>query len=81
MGTAKHYTMAKTIGLANGSKRAIQRNMADHGVGTYMAQQKKWIKSESIKKRGVWGFKRRYYTLEDFKRYVFTDKCHFAYGL
>ena len=81
MGTAKHYTVAKIIGLANGSERAIQRNMADHGVGTYMAQQKKWIKSESIKKRGVWGFKRRYYTLEDFKRYVFTDECHFACGL
>jgi hypothetical protein len=33
-GTVSHYAVARSIGLANGSERAIQRNMAEHGVGT-----------------------------------------------
>jgi hypothetical protein len=33
-GTASHLANASAIGLANGSERAIQRNMAEHGVGT-----------------------------------------------
>ena len=48
-----HLAVASSLGLANGSERAIQRNMAEHGVGTYMAQQKKWIRQASIKKRGI----------------------------
>ncbi|KAF7502372.1 hypothetical protein GJ744_005975 [Endocarpon pusillum] len=36
-----HYRVAKTIGMATGSERAIQRNMADFSVGTYRALQKK----------------------------------------
>ncbi len=48
-------TIARAIGLANGSERSIQRNMAQHGVGTYMAQQKKFISTGSIEKRGIWG--------------------------
>jgi hypothetical protein len=59
-GTATHYANASAIGLANGSERAIQRNMAEHGVGTYLAQQKKYIHPVAVEKRGIWGFKRRY---------------------
>jgi hypothetical protein len=36
-GTAQHYTVASALGLANTSERAIQKNMAEHGVGTYIA--------------------------------------------
>ena len=36
-----HFKVAKTIGTVNGSERAIQRNMKDFGVGTYMIAQKK----------------------------------------
>jgi hypothetical protein len=59
-GTATHYSVASSIGLANRSERAIQRNMAEHGVGTYMAQQKKFIQQPSNQKRGLWAFERRY---------------------
>jgi hypothetical protein len=59
-GTATHYVNASAIGLANGSERAIQRNMAEHGVGTYVGQQKKYVHETSIEKRHIWGFERRY---------------------
>ncbi|KAF7501995.1 hypothetical protein GJ744_001009, partial [Endocarpon pusillum] len=39
--SSSHFKVAQTISLANGSERAIQRNMKDFGVGTYMAVQKK----------------------------------------
>jgi hypothetical protein len=41
--TARHYANASAIGLANRSERAVQRNIAEHGVGTYVTQQKKFI--------------------------------------
>jgi hypothetical protein len=31
-----YYAIARVIGLKEGSKRAIQRNMHNYGVGTYM---------------------------------------------
>jgi hypothetical protein len=49
--TVTYYANASAIGLANESERAIQRNMAEHGVGTYIAQQKKYISQPLIKKR------------------------------
>jgi hypothetical protein len=48
---SSHYAVAKAIGLENGSERAIQRNMTDYGVGTYAAQQKKFIRKASIEAR------------------------------
>ena len=51
---------AKALGLANGSERSVQRNMAKYRVGTYIAQQKKYISQPSIEKRELWGFERRY---------------------
>ena len=60
-GTQSHYANANAMGVAHGSERAIQRNMAQHGVGTYMALQKKYIKQTSIEQREIWGFKRRYW--------------------
>jgi hypothetical protein len=77
-GTATHYSIASSIGLANGSERAIQRNMAEHGVRTYMAQQKKFIQQPSIQKRGIWAFERRYPQKEQFYHYRYSDECHFA---
>ena len=61
-----HYRVAKKIGLAQGSERAIQRNMADFGVGTYRALQKKWLLDHLIKARNLWAYKRRYFHLKDF---------------
>jgi hypothetical protein len=51
--TASHYAIASSIGLAERSERAIQRNMAQFSVGTYRAQQKKYIHSKNIKIREV----------------------------
>ena len=45
---SSHYAITKVIGLEKGSERAIQRNMADYGVGIYAAQQKKYIRKASI---------------------------------
>jgi hypothetical protein len=80
-GIASHYAVASSIGLANGSERAIRRNMAEHGVGTYMAQQKKFIQQPSIEKRGLWGFERRYLKKEAYYYYRYSDESHFACGL
>jgi hypothetical protein len=46
--SSSHFTVAKIIRLANGSEHAIQRNMADHGVGIYMTVQKKWLNLTNI---------------------------------
>jgi DDE superfamily endonuclease len=73
--------VASAIGLANASERAIQKNMAEHGVGTYMTQQKKYISPASVSKRELWGFDRRRWHLEDFLNYRYSDECHFACGL
>jgi hypothetical protein len=80
-GTASHYANASAIGLGHGSERAIQRNMAEHGVGTYVAKQKKHIAQSSIEKRIIWGFERRHWVEKDFYGYRFSDECHFACGL
>ena len=78
---SSHYAVAKTIGLAGGSERAIQRNMADHGVGTYAAQQKKFIKKATVEKRLFWASDRRFWDLNAFKAYRYSDESHFACGL
>jgi hypothetical protein len=78
---SSHYANASAIGLANGSERAIQRNMAEHGVGTYRAQQKKFIHSKNIERRGIWAFERKYWKLKNFKHYRYSDECHFACAL
>jgi hypothetical protein len=80
-GTTSHFANASTIGLAHGSERAIQRNMLEHGVETYVAKQKKYISKSSIEKRMIWGFERRHWKLKDFKHYQFSDESHFACGL
>jgi hypothetical protein len=51
--SSSHYKVAKKIGLAEGSERAIQRNIADFGVGTYRALQKKWLLDYLIKVRNL----------------------------
>jgi hypothetical protein len=48
-----YYAIARAIGLGEGSERAIQQNMHNYGVGTYIAQQKKFILKSSMKKRGL----------------------------
>jgi hypothetical protein len=80
-GTTSHFANSSAIGLAHGSERAIQRNMAEHGVGTYIAKQKKYIAKSSIEKRVIWGFERRRWVAKDFYGYRFSDECHFACGL
>jgi hypothetical protein len=57
---SSHYANDSATGLANGSERAIQRNMAEHGVGTYRAQQKKFIYLNNVEKRGIQGLKHIY---------------------
>ncbi len=76
--SSSHFKVAKTIGLANGSERAIQRNMKNFGVGTYMAAQKKLLLSSHIETRCIWGFERRYWHLDQFKKYRWCDESHFA---
>jgi hypothetical protein len=67
--SSSHFKVAKTIGIANGSERAIQRNMKDFGVGTYMAAQKKMLSQAHIETQIIWGFERRYWQLDQFKKY------------
>jgi DDE superfamily endonuclease len=80
-GTASHLANARAISLANGSERAIQRNIAEYGVKTYVAKQKKYISKSSIEKRVIWGFERRRWLSKHFYGYRFSDECHFACGL
>ena len=79
--TASHLANASALGLAYRSERAIQRNMLEYGVGTYVAKQKKYISKSSIEKRAIWGFERRYWKENDFQHYGFSDESHFACGL
>jgi hypothetical protein len=67
--SSSHCKVAEHIGLANGSERAIQRNMADFRVGTYRAIQKKWLQDHSRIHRDLWAHDRRYYYVNDFKKY------------
>ena len=78
---SSHYRITKNIGLANGSEHAIQRNMADSGVGTYRALQKKWLPAHSVEARNLWTFEHRYYNQEDFKKHRWCDESHFVTGL
>jgi hypothetical protein len=55
--------------------------MADFGVGTYRVMQKKWLLDNSKLARGLWAYDRRYYHINDFKKYRWCDKSHFATGL
>jgi hypothetical protein len=57
---ATYFANINVLGLANGSKRVIQRNMAEYSIRTYMATQKKFIVKALIEKRGIWAFMRRY---------------------
>ncbi len=59
-GTASHLANASALGLTNKSERAIQRNMLEHKIETYIAKQKKYISKSSIEKRMIWEFERRH---------------------
>jgi hypothetical protein len=48
-----HLAVVSLFGLANRSERAIQQNIAEHGVGICIAQRKKFIRQTSIEKRGI----------------------------
>jgi hypothetical protein len=52
-GTTSHFANASAIGLAKGSERVIQRNIAEFGVETYITQQKKYIIKSLIKRRVI----------------------------
>ena len=44
MGTLPHKVVADYVGVSHDkSERTVQRNMADFGVGTYVAAQGKWL--------------------------------------
>ena len=58
--SSSHFKVTKNVGLVNGSERAIQRNMKNFDVGTYMAAQKKLFLPLHIEARCIWGFERRY---------------------
>jgi hypothetical protein len=64
--SSSHHSVAKKVGLVNGSERAIQRNMKNHGVGTYMAAQKKWLSQPSINARNIYAHNRRHWTEKEF---------------
>ncbi len=49
--SSSHFRMAKTIGLINDFERAIQRNMKNFGVETYMIAQKKMLSQAHIETR------------------------------
>ena len=59
--------MAKAIGLANGSERAIQRNMKNHGVGIYMTAQKKWLPQSTIDAQNIFAHDHQYWKEKDFQ--------------
>ena len=47
--TQSHYAVAVAEGVDNkASKRTVQRAMAQHGIGTYMAMQKKSLTQQNI---------------------------------
>ena len=79
--SSSHFKVAQTIGLAKGSERVIQRNMANSGVGIYRILQKKWLPAHSIKARNLWTFEHRYHNLEDFKKYQWCDESYFVTSL
>ena len=43
-----------------------------------MAAQKKMFSYSHIKSRIIWGFERRYWQLDQFKKYRWCDECHFV---
>jgi hypothetical protein len=67
--TTSHFANPSAISLAHEFERAIQQNMLEHGVGTYIVKQKKYISKSSIKKRMIWGFERRHWKSKDFQHY------------
>jgi DDE superfamily endonuclease len=73
--------VAKKIGLVNGSERAIQRNIKNHGVRAYMAAQKKWLSQPSIDARNIYAHDRQYWTEKDFQTRRYCDESYFSVGL
>ena len=73
-----HVSIARHIGIEKGSERAIQRNMSDFGVKTYMSVQKIFLLTDNRRIREIWGFERRYWKKEDFRHYKYSDESHFA---
>jgi hypothetical protein len=50
-GTAPHIHVAQSLGVTNVSERTAQRMMADHGVGTYVAAQAKFLSKKNMEER------------------------------
>ena len=78
LGTKSHATIATWLGLGDHSERAIQKNMREHGVETFRAEQRKYVNQETKKKREIWAFERRYWQTEQFTNYIYSDETHFA---
>ena len=77
-GSSSHYAIASAIGLAHGTERAIQRNMKDYGVETFRAKQRRRLLNSTKEKRELWAFERRYWKIEQFQQYRYSDESHFA---
>ena len=76
--SSSHYAVACSIGIIQASERTVQRNMAEYGVGTYRAAQKKFLPQSIREARVIWAFERRRWSLEQFQCYRYSDESHFA---
>jgi transposase len=76
--SSTHYAVACLISITQASERTVQRNMAEFGVGTYRAAQKKFLPEPTRKLRVIWAFERRRWSVTQFQSYRYSDESHFA---
>ena len=80
-GRKRHAVVADYLGLkGDTSERTIQRSMANHGVGTYVAAQAKFLSDANIAERMEYCAARRDWPLEKWKQFRYCDESHHGIG-
>lgn len=79
--TQTHFAVAQQLGYTNVSKRTVQRRMAEYGVGTYTAAQRKAMTPERCMERVRILRASKYRTTRYWRRFAYSDEAHFGLGV
>lgn len=81
-GTQRHFTVAQHLGFTEPSERTVQRLMAEYGVGTYTAAQRKAMTPERcLLRMTTLSDDPCYRTTRYWRRFVYSDEAHFGLGV
>jgi hypothetical protein len=67
--------------IALGISTTLRRRRSEAGLGSYIAAEKPWLTSVNVRKRLGWAMKYKHWTIEDWKKVIWSDECSVWIGV